>query len=83
MLDDWTNSMSGKPRVKMLLNMPDHRLAYINSIDAHCSKQSAKPLKDRRKNGCLLLHKLAVHWLEFCMLFKKLEEIAPFKWILR
>ena len=52
---DWTNSMSGKPRVKMLLYMPDHRLAYINSIDAHCSKQSAEPLKDRRKNGCLLL----------------------------
>ena len=52
---DWTNSMSGKPRVKMLLFMPDHRLAYVNSIDAHCSKQSAKPLRDRRKNGCLLL----------------------------
>jgi len=55
MLDDWTNPMSGKPRVRMLFYMPDHRLAYLNSIDAYGSKQSAKPLKDTRKNRCLLL----------------------------
>jgi hypothetical protein len=46
MTDSWTNPVSGRLHMNMLLYLPDHGFAYLGSIDAHGKKQSARCMKD-------------------------------------